>query len=144
MAIAQKLASLGATVYIVGRTERTLEQAAEKIRAEGNNCITYQADITKWGQVEELAQFVGKESSRCDILVNSAGIGCFGAGLGSGPQHQPARDVLHDQGIRTDDDRRQLRTRREYFQHRVEESSAERRCLCGIEVGTERVDLLGS
>jgi NAD(P)-dependent dehydrogenase (short-subunit alcohol dehydrogenase family) len=78
MAIAQKLASLGATVYIVGRTERTLEQAAEKIRAEGNNCITYQADITKWGQVEELAQFVGKESSRCDILVNSAGIGCFG------------------------------------------------------------------
>lgn len=78
MAIAQKLASLGATVYIVGRSERTLQQAAEKIHSEGHSCITYQADITKWGQVEELAQFVGKESSRCDILVNSAGIGCFG------------------------------------------------------------------
>src|SRR5512133_973997 len=78
MAIAQKLASLGVSVYIVGRTERTLEQAAQKIQSEGHSCITYQADITKWGQVEELAQFVGKESNRCDILVNSAGIGCFG------------------------------------------------------------------
>jgi NAD(P)-dependent dehydrogenase (short-subunit alcohol dehydrogenase family) len=78
MAIAQKLASLGVTVYIVGRSESALEEAAENIRAEGGNCITYQADITKWGDVEEFAQFVGKEGSRCDILVNSAGVGCFG------------------------------------------------------------------
>ena len=78
MAIAQKLASLGVNVYIVGRSERSLQQAAEKIQSEGHSCITYQADITKWGQVEELAQFVGKEGNRCDILVNSAGIGCFG------------------------------------------------------------------
>jgi NADP-dependent 3-hydroxy acid dehydrogenase YdfG len=78
MAIAQKLASLGVSVYIVGRSERSLQQAAEKIQSEGHSCITYQADITKWGQVEELAQFVGKEGNRCDILVNSAGIGCFG------------------------------------------------------------------
>jgi 3-oxoacyl-[acyl-carrier protein] reductase len=77
-AIAHKLAQLGATVYIVGRSEQTLDQAAQKMKAEHLNCITYQADITKWGQVEELAQFVGKESTRCDILVNSAGIGCFG------------------------------------------------------------------
>jgi 3-oxoacyl-[acyl-carrier protein] reductase len=78
MAIAQKLASLGVNVYIVGRSERSLQQAADKIQSEGHSCITYQADITKWGQVEELAQFVGKEGNRCDILVNSAGIGCFG------------------------------------------------------------------
>jgi NAD(P)-dependent dehydrogenase (short-subunit alcohol dehydrogenase family) len=78
MAIAQKLAALGVNVYIVGRSERSLQQAAEKIQSEGHSCITYQADITKWGQVEELAQFVGKEGNRCDILVNSAGIGCFG------------------------------------------------------------------
>jgi NAD(P)-dependent dehydrogenase (short-subunit alcohol dehydrogenase family) len=78
MAIAEKLAALGVTVYIVGRTEKTLQQAAEKIQADGHSCITYQADITRWGQVEELAQFVGKEGNRCDILVNSAGVGCFG------------------------------------------------------------------
>jgi 3-oxoacyl-[acyl-carrier protein] reductase len=81
MAIAHKLAALGVTVYIVGRSEKSLEQAADKIRADGRNCITYQADIRKWGQIEEFAQFVGKESGRCDILVNSAGIGCFGEPL---------------------------------------------------------------
>ena len=47
MAIAQKLAALGVTVYIVGRTERALQQAAAKIQSEGHSCITYQADITK-------------------------------------------------------------------------------------------------
>ncbi len=77
-AIAQQLASLGATVYIVGRSEQRLEQTAERLRGEGLNCITYRADVTKWGQVEELAQFVHKEGGRCDILVNNAGVGCFG------------------------------------------------------------------
>jgi 3-oxoacyl-[acyl-carrier protein] reductase len=91
MAIAEKLATMGATVYIVGRSERTLEQAAEKIRTEGNKCVTYQADITRWGQVEEFAQFLGKESARCDILVNSAGIGCFG-------------DPLHEMEVKDWDD----------------------------------------
>jgi 3-oxoacyl-[acyl-carrier protein] reductase len=80
-AIAQKLAAMGATTYIIGRSERALKNAAETIREQGNTCITYQADICKWGQVEELAQFVSKESGRCDILVNSAGIGCFGEPL---------------------------------------------------------------
>lgn len=77
-AIAQKLASLSATVYIVGRSEERLEHTAERLRGEGLSCITYRADVTKWSQVEELAQFVHKEGNRCDILVNNAGVGCFG------------------------------------------------------------------
>lgn len=80
-AIAQKLASLGSTTYIVGRSKRALEEAAERMQKKGYQCTAYQADICKWGQVEELAEFVGKESSRCDILVYSAGIGCFGEPL---------------------------------------------------------------
>ncbi len=77
-AIAQRLGGLGAMVYVTGRSQKIAGAAAEKIRAQGGRCMGYQADVTKWRDVEELAEFVNKESRRCDILVNSAGIGCFG------------------------------------------------------------------
>ena len=77
-AIAQRLAGLGAMVYMAGRSQKAVDAAAEKIRAEGCHCMGYRADVCKWRDVEELAEFVNKESRRCDILVNSAGIGCFG------------------------------------------------------------------
>lgn len=80
-AISQKLVSLGAFVYVVGRSGRAAEAAVARIRPQGGHCVSYQADICKWRDVEELAQFVRKESRRCDILVNGAGIGCFGRPL---------------------------------------------------------------
>jgi NAD(P)-dependent dehydrogenase (short-subunit alcohol dehydrogenase family) len=79
-AIADKLSKLGVTVYVVGRS-RVVEAAAERIRQGNCQCIGYQADICKWKDVEELAQFVAKENNRCDILVNCAGVGCFGRPL---------------------------------------------------------------
>ena len=79
--IARRLASLGATTVITGRSEKNLERTAEEIRSAGHTCISFQANVCKWGEVEELAQFVGKESGRCDILVNNAGVGAFGTPL---------------------------------------------------------------
>ncbi|MDT8070193.1 MAG: SDR family oxidoreductase [Terriglobia bacterium] len=80
-AIAQRLAELGAMVYLAGRSQKAVDAAANKIRMAGGNCVGYQADVCKWRDVEELAEFVNKESRRCDILVHSAGIGCFGQPL---------------------------------------------------------------
>ncbi len=77
-AIAQRLASMGAMVYVTGRSQKIAETASAKICSQGGSCMGYQADVTKWRDVEEFAEFVNKESRRCDILVNSAGIGCFG------------------------------------------------------------------
>jgi NAD(P)-dependent dehydrogenase (short-subunit alcohol dehydrogenase family) len=79
--IAHKLATLGALPIIVGRSEKSLERTAQEIRSVGHNCLSYQADICKWGEIEELGQFVNKETGRCDILVNNAGVGAFGTPL---------------------------------------------------------------
>ncbi len=79
--IARKLATLGAIPIIVGRSEKSLEETAADIRTSGHQCISFQANICKWGEVEELAQFLSKEKGRCDILVNNAGVGAFGTPL---------------------------------------------------------------
>lgn len=79
--IAHRLAKLGALPVIVGRSDKSLEKTAQEIRAEGYKCLSYQANVCKWGEIEELAQFVNKETGRCDILVNNAGVGAFGTPL---------------------------------------------------------------
>src|SRR5512142_330280 len=93
-AIAQRLASLGAMVYVTGRSQKIVETASEKICSQGGHCMGYQADVTKWRDVEEFAEFVNKESRRCDILVNGAGIGCFGHPLHE-MEVQDWDDVVH-------------------------------------------------
>lgn len=79
--IAHMLAARGALTIIVGRSKKSLETTAQEIRAAGRKCISFQADICKWGEVEDFAQFVNKEAGRCDILINNAGVGAFGCPL---------------------------------------------------------------
>jgi 3-oxoacyl-[acyl-carrier protein] reductase len=82
-AIAEKLAILGASVVITGRTEAALRSTSEKIRSAGGSCEPVPTDVTNLAAVEALASAVQKRFGRCDILVNNAGIGAF-----SGPLHQ--------------------------------------------------------
>jgi NAD(P)-dependent dehydrogenase (short-subunit alcohol dehydrogenase family) len=79
--IVRRLAELGALTFIVGRSEKSLEQTAQELRSKGHKCVTFKADVSHWGEIEELAQFVNKETGRCDILVNNAGVGAFGTPL---------------------------------------------------------------
>ncbi len=79
--IAHRLATLGALPILVGRSEQHLEQTAQDIRSAGHKCISYKADVSRWGEIEDMAQFVNKETGRCDILVNNAGVGAFGTPL---------------------------------------------------------------
>jgi NAD(P)-dependent dehydrogenase (short-subunit alcohol dehydrogenase family) len=82
-AIASKLAELGATTVIAGRTRRVLESAAEQIRRAGGDCDPVVCDVTSLPDLEALAAHVQQAWGRADILVNNAGIG------GShGPLHQ--------------------------------------------------------
>src|SRR3954468_14595959 len=82
-AIAEQLATLGASVVITGRTEDALRTTSEKIRNAGGSCEPVPTDVTNLAAVEALASAVQKRFGRCDILVNNAGIGSF-----SGPLHQ--------------------------------------------------------
>ena len=76
-----KLAEMGATAVLVGRTRTKLEAVAKKITSEGYKAEAMEADVADLGSVERLAQTVEKKFGRIDILVNNAGIGSFNGPL---------------------------------------------------------------
>ena len=80
-AIAERLASLGATVILCGRTAALLEQIGKKIRGGGGKAEEVVCDVTARGSVEAAAEWVGKNHGHIDILVNNAGVGVFGRPL---------------------------------------------------------------
>ena len=80
-AIAQKLASMGATVVLCGRTVKTLEATASAITSTGGHARVEQCDVTNLASVDALAAKVQKSFKRLDILVNNAGVGSFSTPL---------------------------------------------------------------
>lgn len=81
-AIAEKLASLGATVVLCGRTEKPLRDTASRISANAGDAQVKTCDVGNLDSVQEFADWVSKTLGRVDVLVNNAGIGAF-----SGPLH---------------------------------------------------------
>src|SRR5215475_10518597 len=86
-AIATKLASLGATVVLYGRTLKTLQDTASRISDAGGRSEAVACDVTDLKSVEALAAAVRQKYGRTDILVNNAGIGGF-----AGPLHEMTPD----------------------------------------------------
>ncbi len=86
-AISRKLASLGATVLVIGRDRDALTKVEREISDAGGRVEACQYDVTSCGQVSNLAAHVGKEYGRLDILVNNAGVGVFG---------KPLHEMTHD------------------------------------------------
>ena len=82
-AIAAKIAGMGATVVLAGRTRGPLESIADAIVKAGGQAEPVVCDVMHLSSVEALAAHVDKTFGRLDILVNNAGIGGFG-----GPLHQ--------------------------------------------------------
>lgn len=83
-AVARKLAALGATAVLCGRTQKSLETTAKAI---GGKARVQPCDVTELRSVEAAARQVEQTLGRIDVLVNNAGIGGFG-----GPLHQLAPD----------------------------------------------------
>ena len=70
---AHELASLGATVAIVGRSQEKLDKVAAEIRADGGTVSTHSCDIRNDEQVIEVVDDVLSQHARIDGLVNNAG-----------------------------------------------------------------------
>jgi 3-oxoacyl-[acyl-carrier protein] reductase len=85
LAIALKLAALGAHTILCGRSREALEETAAAIRKSGGETSAVQCDVSDLSSVESLARQVESNFGRLDVLVNNAGI----AGK-SGPLHQMA------------------------------------------------------
>jgi 3-oxoacyl-[acyl-carrier protein] reductase len=86
-AIATRLASLGATVVLCGRSRSALESIAQAISRLGQKADLVECDITSLASVESLARHVDASFGRIDVLVNNAGIGGF-----TQPLHELAPD----------------------------------------------------
>jgi len=93
-AIARRLALLGMTAILCGRTRTHLETTAKAIAEAGGRSEVLPCDVTSLASLEAAAEHVKKAFHRTDILVNNAGIGGFG-----GPLHELPPDgwdrILH-------------------------------------------------
>src|SRR6201984_3503514 len=97
-AIARRLATLGASTVLCGRTRGQLEQAALSINTGNFRAEVMECDVTLLQSVEALARNVEARFGRTDILVNNAGIGGF-----SHPLHEltpQAWDQILDTNLR--------------------------------------------
>jgi len=87
-AIARRLALLGMTAILCGRTRTHLETTAKAIAEAGGRSEVLPCDVTNLVSLEAAAEHVQKAFHRTDILVNNAGIGGFG-----GPLHELSPDA---------------------------------------------------
>ena len=76
-AIARKLAKLGATAVLCGRTQSALDSTARTILNTGGKTEVIPCDVTFLHQLEYAAARVDSTLGRVDILVNNAGVGGF-------------------------------------------------------------------
>ena len=76
-AISRKLASLGATTVLLGRTQSSLDETARTIVASGGKTEVIPCDVTVLHQLEYASARVDSTFGRVDVLVNNAGIGGF-------------------------------------------------------------------
>ena len=80
-AIAKKLASLGASVVVCGRTLKTLQASVAAVRDSGGQAFAEQCDVCDLGSVQALASDVEQRFGGLDVLVNNAGVGSFSTPL---------------------------------------------------------------
>ena len=73
--ISARLAAMGATVVLCGRTRAPLEATAAAIRQAGGGCDAAECDVSRLESVEALARHVESSFGRLNILVNNAGVG---------------------------------------------------------------------
>lgn len=78
LATALEAARKGARVVLTARSERTLEQIVERIRAEGGSAIAVAADVANRVEVERVAETAVDTFGRIDTWVNDAGVSIYG------------------------------------------------------------------
>lgn len=72
--MAEGLASAGADVVLVGRSEKKAKERLQKIEDAGGNAFFFAADVASRESLDELCQSVVENLGTVDILINGAGI----------------------------------------------------------------------
>jgi NAD(P)-dependent dehydrogenase (short-subunit alcohol dehydrogenase family) len=71
LAIAQRFAKEGAHVFIFARRQAGLDEAVTRI---GGNVTAIQADATRLGDLDRVADVVRSTKGKVDVVVSSAGV----------------------------------------------------------------------
>jgi NAD(P)-dependent dehydrogenase (short-subunit alcohol dehydrogenase family) len=72
--VALAFAAEGADVVAMDLALSSVEETATEVRALGRRALAVQADVSKWTDVERMAQVTAQELGGIDILINNAGI----------------------------------------------------------------------
>lgn len=67
-----KLAGLGARIAIVDISEDGANKVADEVNEKGGEALVVKADITDYGQVQEMARKVNDRFGSIDVLINNA------------------------------------------------------------------------
>jgi short-subunit dehydrogenase len=77
-AIARQLAQRGASLILVNRDSKKLEDFATELRTSGGKVMTLVGDLALPGEPARLAQDALEQAGTIDILINCAGVQNFG------------------------------------------------------------------
>ena len=86
LAIAKRLAALGAHVFLAGRTAEPMEETKRAIEQQGGSASVITADVRDALQVEQMVDTAVKQTGRLDIMVNNAGLEFPSTILGGKPE----------------------------------------------------------
>ncbi|RDY67468.1 SDR family oxidoreductase [Lysobacter soli] len=79
LATALTAAEKGATVVMLARSEQTLAEIAEEIRASGGHALALTVDVGDADAVAEAVDRIVAEFGRIDTWVNNAGVSIYGS-----------------------------------------------------------------
>ncbi|MFQ5457661.1 MAG: SDR family NAD(P)-dependent oxidoreductase [Myxococcota bacterium] len=74
LAVTRDLAARGASVAMLARRRKGLEDARRSLGAHARKCAVYPCDVGKWEAVQTTIRKIAKSRGRPSILVNNAGI----------------------------------------------------------------------
>lgn len=77
-AIAESLASAGATVAVSARRQTDVSETVAEMEQKGWDVLGSACDVSRYDEVAALMTYVADEAGGLDILVNNAGVGIFG------------------------------------------------------------------
>ena len=86
-AVAERLGSAGATVYLGGRTVEPMEATIARIEASGGHGVPVVFDVRDGARLQAMIRRAAEETGRLDVMVNNAGLGHAGPLLADDPSY---------------------------------------------------------